>query len=174
MSKKNFREKLIYVRDNYKKIKREIELDSQLTIIKDVKTICRTSIDMYYDAYTPKTYDRYGSLYYAYKIKIIRNDLIISFDPKYIPKVHRVDKENPNYIYDVMFKEGWHGGALNYEHGVSTPYWRKPPYFKEWGERAVKSESPYEIIEHRFNLYAKRRIKNIIINSSNKIFGKYL
>lgn len=175
MGRKSFIDKLDYIIDNYKKIKREIELDFQTRIIKDIKDICRTSIDMYYDAYTPNTYDRNESLYKAYKIKIQRDTLIIRFSSDFIPKVHRVDKVDPDYIYNMMFKEGWHGGALRYDLGVSTPYWRTPaPGFYEWGDRAVKSKAPYDIIKERFHNYSLKFAKRIMRNSSNKIFSKYL
>ena len=59
---------------------------------------------------------------------------------------HRVGND---YIYEYIFKQGYHGGAIDGpEHPApGTPYWRTGFNFSEWGRPAPKTTSAYMLMQ---------------------------
>ena len=169
---KNMIEVLENLYNNWDNIKKEAKLLSQKKIYKDLDDICRRSIDTYYGSFTPNSYDRTESFYKTYRIIMDKDDFVIQLGAEIMPDTHRASTE---YIYDLMFKEGWHGGGLNYEVGVSTPYWRTPArYFTKWGDRAPKTDAPFNIIEEELNDYIGSEYKKTLIDSLKRTFNKYI
>lgn len=138
-------------------------------IIDKANQIVRTAIDSYYDSYDPKVYKRTESLYSVFHPEFTRTGFDLVFDESRF-KGHRADDE---YIYNVMFKKGYHGGAphnggyywrfpspnIAYEMGV-------PPYcvWYPWGP-AVQSESPWEAIQEEWNEYANNEGKKVFLDT---------
>lgn len=62
------------------------------------------------------------------------------------PVRHRVGND---YIYEYIFKQGYHGGAIDGpEHPApGTPYWRTGFNFSEWGRPAPKTTSAYMLMQ---------------------------
>lgn len=79
-------------------------------------------------------------------IVITGNDNRLIFDEN---KMHG-DRRGGD-LFNKVFVEGWHGGAESSYRGdhpePGTPYYRKPiGSYRYWGGKAVKTESPYHII----------------------------
>lgn len=138
-------------------------------IIDKANQIVRTAIDSYYESYYPQVYRRTESLYSVFHPEFTRSGFDLVFDDSRFG-YHRADSE---YIYNVMFKKGYHGGA---PHNGSY-YWRWPspqtlhesgipPYsmWYLWGP-AVQSESPWEIIQEEWGEYANGEGKKLLIDA---------
>lgn len=133
----------------------------------ELEYIAKSSVDKYYDSYEPYVYNdegKYGffrkyRLYDVYKITVNSDKWSITYD--YDDLGYGGLNE---YIFNTMFKGGWHGGADkgNGHPEPGTPYWREPVvkkgryYFTKsspWQRPAVRTESPYEMIEKRAQKY---------------------
>lgn len=122
-------------------------------MISDLDYICRTIVDDFYSDYMPKGSDpiyyvRKYSLYDAYKITINDEAWDVDEGPEYMNK--EIHGEFTEYIYDIAFVRGYHGGATSGDgHPASgIPYWRTPfPTFDSWGRPAAISKSPYMRME---------------------------
>ena len=140
------------------------------TMVRRADLIFRTAIDVYYDSYSPFVYERTESLYSVFKPRKTKNGFKLFFDARYMKGGHRVDNE---YIYNVMFKKGYHGGAPH----NGDYYWRWPsprtlhesgipPYsmWYLWGP-AVQSESPWDRIKAEWSEYVQGEAKQLLINA---------
>ena len=154
--------------------------------------ICKSAVDSFYGDYTPNLYKkRIGSLYTAYDIRIINgSQLKFSLGDEFMKGKHRVSNK---YIYDTMFKEGWHGGAHK---GKNHPnpgdhYWRTPPsarmmYVEEYDEMvyvkpwtfwfpvpAAKSASPYDEIKENWNEFVDGEGKQKLLQVLSDVLDDY-
>lgn len=122
----------------------------------ELKKIGNITIDKWYATYSPIYYHRRGSLYDSFQVNLQGLDYSVEFDSSLISKFHN----NSDYIYELSFIEGYHGGAKN---GIDhphpgIPYWKTPfPIFNQWGRPAKKSWSPY----YRMVSEMKKVIKEI-------------
>lgn len=142
-----------------KKIRREIKTIEKNAIAlaatyiqKDINEIFEQSVTEFYDAYTPRYYHRTYALYDAYRIKATSNSIKIQADGSLMPAgIHRASND---YIFDLAFVQGYHGGAFTDALGGDEPLWRVPPLtvslppgikpYTDWGSPAVQTESPDE------------------------------
>lgn len=92
--------------------------------------ICSTAVRRYYANYTPRVYKRTRSLFDMYKFVLKGDQMEFLLDGDLSDKTHRIPND---YIFDVMFKLGQHGGAKpkpeNREPWMSGNdgyYWRYP------------------------------------------------
>ena len=142
-------------------IEKEIDEEIKNKYIKDLNAVIKGSIDKFYHSYKPKYYKRKYSLRDMYEILPKQGGFTIDFDPSYTEKEHRLDNDK---LYDLVFMEGYHGGAPYIAPGKvekwgkhpspGTPYWRTPyPDFTEWGMAAFKSKSPFEIVQDDIKAY---------------------
>lgn len=120
-----------------------------------ITEIFNNAVNQFYADYTPIPggYDRqYGLrdvLNIAYDqrgIVITGNDNRLLFDEM---EMHG-DRKGGD-LFNKVFIEGWHGGAESSCRGdhpeTGVPYYRTPiGFYKYWGGKAVKTESPYHII----------------------------
>lgn len=138
---------------------------------KELERIGYTVITRWYNSYiTPIYYRRQESLYHAFKVELINQDVRVSFDYSYLDAfTHNVSNE---YIYENSFIQGYHGGATSGEGHPSPgiPYWRTPiPSFGEWGRPAKASLSPYYEMKRLMN----QKIRELD-NEKDSIWGKEL
>ena len=115
------------------------------TFIKNegVEPLYKGVIDSFYNNYTPTVYDRSNSLYDMPQIVITENYLAIEFNENRMS----VYRNGGTGLYDLVFKEGYHGGAKSGEGHPhpGTPYWRTGFYYNQWGQPAKKAPiAPYE------------------------------
>lgn len=144
---------------------------------KDLHRLIKKSITDFYKSYSPRYYKRKYSLKNMYEIKRNKKSMSVNFGDSYTNKTHRVSND---YIYETVFKEGWHGGAKSIASEKSklwgghpdpgTPYWRKPPKpwedeygnehppYTEWGAMASSSLSPWERINRVFDMYISNNV----------------
>ncbi len=115
----------------------------------------KSAIKTYYDSYKPMLYDRERSLYGVFRFDITSSSYALILDPAFLQGVHRVADD---WIYDKMFKEGFHGGAPH----NGGMYWRWPSkpignigrysMWYPWGE-ALQTAAPYDIAAKDINGY---------------------
>ena len=140
-------------------------------MMKEADFIVKSAIDDYYEAYEQRVYRRNESLYSVFKIEFSpKYGFELAFDSKYMKGSHRVGNE---YIYDVMFKKGYHGGAPH----NGDYYWRFPspqsaqalgvPAFITWYPfgPAVQSESPWERIQDEWGEYTNGSGKKLFLDT---------
>ncbi len=144
---------------------------------KKAKEICEKEINRFYAEYEPMVYKhRKKDLYNAYNLDVTNDgQLIFEMGEELLQKHHRVDNE---YIYEKMFKEGWHGGADDgpYHPNPGKNYWRTPvpEYSSWWSTPAARSVSPYENIVTKWNLYINGKGKEMELNTWANMTKKYL
>lgn len=138
-------------------------------IMPTVELKIKDAISTYYKSYRPLLYQRQYSLNGIYKIDMVGGKVF--FDSSLIGGVHRADDE---YIYDVMFKKGYHGGAPH----NGNYYWRfpSPQLASEIGVQpyiawypfgpAVQTESPFSIMSNDIynyvNTYGVKLLASLI------------
>lgn len=127
---------------------RETIIEMIPSIIEDIKRVYSEAADEWYAAYTTHTYKRQRGLDSVLDVGADKeNEMAISltFDDA---KMHR--GRNGYDLFEKVFVHGWHGGAGKggEDEGKlkSGPlYYRRPPYFRSWGRKAVQTEAPYDI-----------------------------
>lgn len=147
------------------------------TIGPEVESVYNKSIEAFYNDYTPvpEGYERRESLYKLFSYKFKNNKAIIDIDDSE-PKA----RDDSTSLYDLVFKEGYHGGSKHGD-GVGgphprpgTPLWREPinGYFN-WGREAEQSEtSPYDEFKKRLEEWKEGEGKTIFNNIFMKEFSE--
>ncbi len=138
-------------------------------LINKARMIVRGAVDSYYETYSPLVYSRTESLYNVFRPEDTADGFELVFSSDRMGG-HRVDGE---YIYNVMFKKGYHGGAPH----NGGYYWRWPsprtlqeggipPYsmWYLWGP-APQSEAPWDRIQSEWNAYANGPGKQLVLNA---------
>ena len=139
-------------------------------MIREADLIVKTAIDAYYDSYSPFVYNRTESLYSIFQIELTTSGFNLLFDENQLNGKHR-EGATGQYIYDVMFKKGYHGGAPyngNYYWRWPSPGVTKetPPYIMwyPYGP-AVQTESPWERIQVEWLSYCDGDGKQLLLNT---------
>lgn len=155
---------------NVKRLVDEVNKKTARLLYYKIKEICNEAITHYYNSYSPRMYRRKESLFDAVDYGIRNEQFHAEYGADLINARHRISNE---YIFDVMFMEGWHGGAKNGTGHPSpgTPYWKYPPtarnmyleeydkivYVNKWAlwypTPAVQSTAPFEMIMSKWNTY---------------------
>lgn len=147
--------------------------------VEKVKKIFEESIAEYYAARSSGYYARTYSLIEAYKVTCRGSSINLKSNASMVPDTHRV---SPEYIYDYMFFEGYHGGA-NKGPGHPSPgtlLYRSPvpgfgnhPYTR-WSGVADQTEAPAKKVENRFNtLFNGPEASEIIRNAAISVLKTY-
>ena len=165
-------------------------------IIRDLDVIFTSSIDEYYK-FKKRYYKRTYSFYKAYDISLNGNVITIHSGSDLIPKSHRVDAVDSDYIYNYMFVQGYHGGAASGEPDMQgspfpgpmalrTPVPRyategMPPYSLWSRTKAHKDEeSPQDKIDRNIEAYkngdqnfSNKTLQDRFESAVNKVFRTY-
>lgn len=130
-------------------------------IKKSLEYICRTAVDHFYEDYPePYTYKRKLSLYEMYRIVYKNGSIGLRVGGELSNIEHEIG--NNDYIFDVMFKLGQHGGAKPdrlepwMSGGADDYYWRYPspgskaeiggiPAFSEWYKDPIHGTYKHEV-----------------------------
>lgn len=133
----------------------------------------KETIVKFYAGYSPKFYHRSRSLYDLIQTKIGNDSLAVDFDPSKMT-AYRSGYNGEDGLYDLVFREGWHGGAkhgdytrLHYGHAdgfwtvlftphpsPGTPYYRTPyQVYTNWGEDAARSDAPLDVFKQKVAEY---------------------
>lgn len=161
---------------NQRKIERDIVQEMMLYVYEDVNEIFEQGVSDFYQAYDPIFYHRTGALYDAFKITKTWNTVSWRLSGELMPNVHRVDN---SYIYEFVFNQGYHGGAVG-ANAYGQPMWRTPhpsqgsPAWHSWGRPAVCTESPSELIWKYLDEYeASGKIKEYSATAFQLVLGRY-
>ena len=150
-------------------------------LIRQAKLIVTTAIDSYYDSYSPYVYNRSESLYSIFSIEDTTSGFDLLFDESKLNGKHR-EGASGQYIYDVMFKKGYHGGAPH----NGNYYWRYPspqfaselgiPPYITWYPfgPAIQTESPWERIQAEWNTYSNTEGKQLLLKAFQNEISKVI
>lgn len=132
-----------------------------------IRQIFTDAVDRFYSAYHPMLYERTGSLYDVLNLRKNSEGMAI-LDPPHFDRLFDPSAMSP-FLYETVFKEGWHGGAKSIASGKAdvwgahpspgTPYYRRGGWVKypnsskkkwhrygKWGRVAKHSKAPYVMI----------------------------
>lgn len=111
----------------------------------EIESASRFAVEDWYMAFNPSSYERTESLLNVYDVQPLVGEINVHLSSDELGG-HRVGN---NYIYEYMFKQGYHGGAIDGpEHpSPGTPYWRTGFNFSEWGRPAPKTTSAYILMQ---------------------------
>lgn len=140
----------------------EARQDFAEQIAHDALGIARDAIGDFYGGYSPRSYDRRGSLYDVPEIHASGTVVSVAFEPEVM--TFRDGYGGEDGLYDQVFREGWHGGAdKGPEHpSPGTPYWRAGKNFSKWGRpAAIAPISPLEDIRTRFRDYNRAQMPTL-------------
>ncbi len=118
-------------------------------IEKELHVTYKSVIREWYDNYDP-LYQRHYRLYDIFDTKRTRIGIKYGFFKSNIDYGSYTD-----YVYDITFSEGWHGGndrGLNHP-DLGTPWYLKPGTQDGWIRQAEKSFSPREMMIERVHEY---------------------
>lgn len=158
--RKRDRERLIASIKRAIKKNQEMKIKYSELIKKELQDVGEKVIDDWYESYIPNSYWRQYSLYKAFKVSVNKNkgSFNVSFSHTYMKKFkHLTGKRTSDineYIFDISFMQGWHGGAnKGKDHPYpGIPFYREPhPYYTLWYYAAEKSFSPYERMYEKMN-----------------------
>lgn len=165
--------------NNASKIYRNAIMSVVPKMVRQADLIVKTAIDSYYDSYEPHIYKRKESLYSVFQVELTSTGFNLVFDGSNIHGDHRV---NNDYIYDVMFKKGYHGGAPH----NGNYYWRfpSPQFASEMGVPpyitwypfgpAVQTESPWERIQAEWAIYSNTEGKQLLLKAFQSEIDKVI
>ena len=169
---------------------------------KSFREMFRDAIDRFYQDYTPGgvyPYQRTNSLYNILDTEYLGEDagyeygaIAISFDDDKVTKF----RNGNGSVYDLAFKEGWHGGAKSGDTTVlptgtlhtphpdpGTPYYRRMVKSRKhgrwfsvgWTRPAERtSPSPFDQFDDEIERFANEEMQGIYIESFNKHFSEIL
>lgn len=125
-------------------------------------------VSAFYSAYQPHKYRRTEGLYDVLSLNTDEHGLVQYdlYDDLYDETRMHPDRSGNDSLFDIVFKQGYHGGAPSIAPGkseiwgehpdVGTPYYRRGGFVRypgsskkkwhrygRWGRRAVKTKSPY-------------------------------
>ena len=106
----------------------------------EIEKAARTAVEDWYMAYQPVSYERTESLLHVYDVKPQTGLVNVHLSSDELGG-HRVSSD---YIYNLMFLQGWHGGAL---HDGFPPLKRTGPGFIYWGGPTVKTTPAYLLMQ---------------------------
>lgn len=138
--------------DNAKKLKKKMDAQTE----SDLNHIARIAIDHYYESYDPEYYERTGDLYKVFSVEITDESISLTYNYR---SLRNHDILLRKYIFDYMFLQGYHGGAISgYGHPAEgIPWYRGTPKgsnkFAFWTTPAVQTDSPYEEMEANSQKY---------------------
>ena len=102
-----------------KKINKQLDKEYE----KDIKALMDQAVQEFYDDYTDlRGYKRKKDLFNAYKVSVEGLEASIKTGSEFMTKRHRVSNE---YIYNMAFVSGWHGGAP-YVNDIEESVWGVP------------------------------------------------
>lgn len=148
------------LKQNLDKIAEMVSKDLAEAQEKDVKRIFNEAVEDYYDNYNPTVYGRDSKgLYDLLVFESDETGSYAGYDPDNIGydwfRKDGINNESgfKQYLYDITFLQGYHGGAdkiaANKEekYGVhpspGTPWYRRPVgYYIDWGIRSQKDSVP--------------------------------
>lgn len=156
---------------------------------KDIQMAFENVIDQFYMEYTPKTYESSGEgMFELLTFGEDENGPYAYIDPEkmnYDPaRDHAIDDPSgfKEYLYDITFRQGYHGGADKIDSDkvekygahphTGVPHYRTGMYFSKWDGPAFKSigsETPLEKLKNKADELKETKFKKL----ANDLFKKY-
>lgn len=125
-----------------------------------VKKCVADAVDDWRGTYTPKYYTPSDGLKNMYKTTIDENAFVMSYGAEYATTMYR----SPKNVFDIVFKEGYHGG-----------YWRVPLFI--WKYRSprptVRSTSIFKLAEDNIDNFWNNEVEPKIQEITDKILFSY-
>lgn len=105
----------------------------------EIESASRFAVEDWYMAFNPDYYERTESLLNVYDIQPQIGAINVHLSSDELSG-HRASND---YIYNLVFIQGWHGGAFQ----GFPPLWRTGFNFSEWGKPAPKTTSAYMLMQ---------------------------
>lgn len=173
---------------NIEKVEKLIKQDMIAEVSKDARKKYREIIDDYYEEYDPIFYGRPSVG--LYDLLVIEGNKAgfdtdnIGYDPS-----RAIDIESEagfkEYLYDITFRQGYHGGADKGEYHPSpgTPLYRTPqPYeddkgrwhsgYYRWGAESIKSNENDAPLD-RMHQWAEEYRNTVVPKLAQELFRKH-
>lgn len=145
------------IRQNLKETADRIDEEYVDEIREQIEYIIRSVIDEFYEDYPdPIFYRRKYDLYNAVKFKVTRTELDINASYKNLEYKHGYEENYNEYIYNLTFIGGYHGGAdIGPGHpNPGVPYYRNFPTCNTWTRPALRASfSPAKKISRKIDSY---------------------
>lgn len=137
LNPKEFQDSLIKAKDDFLDEVEKLIQKYLKKMERDIKQIIRLEIDTFYADYDPHMYNRSGSLYDAFEVKINIEKFTISIDVDYIymkDVSNKFRKADNKLIFHNSIELGWHGGAIPSDQNANTvfgtPIIKNTPYYR--------------------------------------------
>ncbi len=138
--------------------------------VDDLNDIGRQIISDFYSSYEPHLYRRKGSLKDVFRVTMSKNHVLTyEFSEDFLSADHRASND---YIYDISFIKGWHGGAPKSDYQWSpvdnqSLYYRAPApgkgvrAYTHWGRMAERTESPRDRMVEEMDASIEQNMKEM-------------
>ena len=144
---------------------------------EDIKDMMNDAADAFYADYDPHMYIRHKrkpTLANMYRVNV-DHEIYVELGGEFSSNKHRVSND---YIYEKMFKEGWHGGSTDNKNPETLYYSRWhgdhwEPFVYE-AKRMQNDMSPYQIFIENYNNYLLKDfpliVKKTVKDNMMKLF----
>lgn len=153
-----------------------------------ITDLFNNAVSYFYNQYSPEFYERQGDpdtlsggLYELLSLQTDEFGQVLYDDPMDMIDANRLHGDRRgNSLFKKVFLQGWHGGAEGIDTSKidqwgahpnpGTPYYRTPhPIYSRWGEKAVRSTSPWVI----FNQSVREAESGIILQKFKEISQRH-
>ena len=172
MSKNVFYQMAETIKNNKDSVKENIKNDLRKEYKMQVEKMMKVAADAFYEDYSPHMYVRHKrqrTLENMYKIHTDKY-LYVELGGEFSKNKHRVSNE---YIYDHMFKGGWHGGAID------GPWHPSPGdlWYRKWNQeigayyawsrpaKRMAGDTPYDIFMNLYEKYISTELLEFVAKS---------
>ena len=153
----------------------------------------RNAVTSFYKAYEPWSYVRQGDpdtetggLYNLFQTHIPTDERgLVNYSSAMDlidPSQMTLDRHGNNTLFDLVFMEGWHGGAKYiaprkearwHKHpNPGTPHYRSGFWYEHWGEQAFRSTPPYDIFESNIINAENNEMKQAFSDIAHRVFNE--
>lgn len=135
--------------------RKQLQAEYTKKLLEEIEFIMHHAVTQFYDSYSRHVYMPTGNLYNAYKVtdktkkgnNTNEYNISIELGAEFMKEKYERGA-TADYIYNLSFVKGFHGGAFSSTApSSSVPYWREPvPFYTSWYKPAVHTTPPRSII----------------------------
>lgn len=163
---------------NKEVIKSNIKKDIFDNYKTSVKEMIEEAAEAFYSDYSPTSYKRHTrkpTLANMYRIHI-GSEIYVELGGEFSTNKHRVSND---YIYEKMFKGGWHGGSTDNKSPETLWYSRWNDVNNSWDSwnrpaERMRGDTPYDIFMQQYDNYLNTEfpamVESAVVNNILKLF----
>lgn len=146
---------------------------------KKINELYKEAVDEFYQDYSPSFYKREENLYNLLQTKCEEDGLTMSFDPSKLKYRNGYAESSesdgiPGGLYDLVFRQGWHGGAMVRNimvYPIGTNENGKPRAYDGGYENGYYK--PYSDKDYQYSFGIAKRMKISPLDNFKKRIAKY-